>query len=397
MILSDLVKMSTRQILRNRRRYKSAILGTSLGIAGLITVMTVGDSVESLLGRNLEILGSATIVKASWQYRTAVRWHSGQYFMKDVQDLKKLRGVLEAAPAVWSYANRITYLRKKTRGRLAGVGEDFFRAMYLPITQGREILPEDARRRRHVCVIGETIKKGLFGAKESPLDKIIVFKGLSFKVVGVLGSAEDPSYRETILIPLSVAKAKIPNMQNILDIYIRAENWDIVKDLHAEVGAVLKGNQPGYAESMKVTYYKDRIKAIKTVAYIFRFFLRSAIVVTLLLGGLGITNVMLAVVKERTTEIGLRKAVGATEYMIVSQFLCESLSVSLVGAVTGIVAGAIAVEVLKGVLNTVAAYHVFLLSVAASFVVGVLLGVVSGVIPARAAGKLDPVDAMRFE
>jgi putative ABC transport system permease protein len=397
MLLADLVRISIRQVVRNRRRYKSAIIGTTLGIGGLIAVMTTGDSVESVLGRNLEILGAATIIKAQWEDRTAVRWHYGEYFPEDVEALRKLRGAMVVAPAAWRWVRKARYQKKKTVARLGGVGPLFFDTVYLPVVQGRGITAEDVEQRKDVCLIGENIQKALFEKNESPLGRSIIIEGNAFKVVGLLGNAEDPDFLRTILIPISTGKSKIQGLRRVRDIYIRAENWDVVPQLHARVEAVLKKKQPGYAEFMRIIYYKDRITTIKTIAFIFKFFLYASIVVTLILGGLGITNVMLAVVKERTTEIGLRKAVGATERMIMAQFMCESLAVSLIGAVLGIAIGTLAVEALNRLLNLLASYSVFMFSVFASVIIGVFLGVLSGVIPARAAGRLDAVEAMRFE
>jgi putative ABC transport system permease protein len=398
MLIGDLVKISLRQIVRNWRRYRGAMVGTSLGIAGLITVMTIGDSVEDLLGTNLEILGSATIVKVGWHKRTAVTWHRGQYFQEDVDALRKLPGVTDVAPTVWGHAAKIVrHRRKRNRVRLGGVDPSFFKVIYLPVTKGRKFTWADMKSKSQVCIIGRKIHQALFTAGENALGKTILVRGLGFRVIGILGKAENPEYLDTVLFPLSVARAKLRGMHSIRDIYVRAADWDTVPKLYRGVNRVLKRNQPGYAQSIRVTYYKDRIKAIQTIAFVFKFFLYSAIGVTLFLGGLGITNIMLAVVKERTTEIGLRKAVGATERMIVSQFICESLSVSIIGAVSGIVVGVISVYVLKDLLRTNPAYDVFLFSVLAAFVIGVLLGVISGAIPAVTAGKLDPVEAMRFE
>lgn len=397
MLVSDLVKISLRQIYRNKRRYRGAILGTSLGIAGLITVLTIGDSVESALGVNLEVLGNATVVKASWQYRRMANWHIGQYYQRDIEDMKKLPGVLSVAPAVWRHDPNVQAGQRKTPARMSGNGPEMFEVLGLSVSKGRLITEQDVRQKRAVCVIGQNVRDKLFPNNEDPLGKIITIQNLAFEVIGVLGGTEDPDFLDTIVLPISVARSKFKGMQEITDLYIRAKNWDIVPELATLVAEQLKANQPGYAEAMYVRYFKERIEAIQRIVFIFKFFLYAAIVVTLLLGGLGITNVMLAVVKERTTEIGLRKAVGATDNMIMSQFLCESLSVSLVGAVVGIVAGAIAVEVLKGMLHTAAAYQVFIFSVVGSVLLAIFLGVVSGVIPARAAGKLDPVEAMRFE
>ncbi len=397
MLISDLVNVSIRQLYRNKRRYRGAILGTALGIAGLITVLTIGDSVESALGENLEVLGSATVIKCEWDHRRATARHVGQYFEKDLDDLNRLPGVLAVAPAVWGVEPKLSHGRKSTPARLIGVDSRFFVVHYLPVAMGRQISPEDVDDKRPVCIIGQNLQKKLFEKDENPLDKVVFLRGLSFQIIGVLGGAEDPDHVDTVIFPISVARSKIPGLHPIQNVYVRAKNWDLVEDLHVQVQKLLAANQPGYADSMRVFFYKDRILAIQRIVFIFKFFLYSAIVVTLLLGGLGIANVMLAVVKERTTEIGLRKAVGATDGTIVLQFLCESLSVSLLGGVVGILSGGVCVEVLKGVLKTEAAYHVFVLSIFASALLAVTLGGVSGVIPARAAGKLDPVEAMRFE
>jgi putative ABC transport system permease protein len=398
MLTEDLVRLALRQIFRNRRRYRGAIIGTTLGIAGLITVMTIGDSVESILGMNLEILGSATIIKAQWHHRSAVSWHQGEYFITDVEDLKKLPGVAQVSPAVWGYPITVAYHRyKKTDVRVGGVEPSLFRAIHLPTASGRRITDDDVTSLRHICIIGENVVRSLFPNGEPPLGKLVVIDGISFEVVGILGGAEDVGYLDTALVPISVARAKLRGMHPIRHIYVRGKNWDIVPELFHSVRDVLKKNQPGFAESMSIECYPERIAAIQRVVALFKFFLYSAIVITLVLGGLGITNIMLALVKERTTEIGLRKAVGATEEAIVLQFLWESLSVSLVGALAGIVMGMVSVEVLGWFLDAEISYKVFLFSVVSAVIIGVLLGVASGVLPAKTAGRLDAVEAMRFE
>lgn len=389
MTLTDLVLMSIRQVSRLRRRYRSALIGTALGTAGLITVMTVGDSVEENLGRNLGILGSATTVKATIDY--------SQFRYEDIQDLRKLPGVLEAAPAVFHDVQAVWHRQRlKIGARLAGVEASMFRAVYLPIAEGRALLEQDADERRPVCVIGESVRKALFDETESPLGQNIDILGIPFEVVGVLGQAEDPLFGETILLPITVGRAKITDMFPIRKLYVVPKNWYLVQDVHKRVSALLAGSQPRYGHS--VTFDEDRIEVMRRTVDTFKFFLYTAIAVTLILGGLGVTNVMLALVKERTTEIGLRKAVGATDWAIVYQFICESLMVSLMSCVIGIVFGALTVQIIMmSMIKATFIYAVFLQSVLLAVGIGVFVGVVSGVIPARAAGRLDPVVAMRFE
>lgn len=397
MLTTDLITISLRQLYRNQRRYKSVIIGIALGISGFVTVLTLGDSVESDLGHNLEILGAATIVKATYDYDRMKRWHHGQYYDRDIQQLRRLPGVKSVSPAVWNGSLHFAYGEKRVRGKLLGVPANFFKTIHIPVSKGRKISSSDDAQRRSVCVVGPKVIETLLPKGVEPIGQKMMVGGHTMRIIGIIGGVEDKSLLESVLIPMSVARSRIGGMYEIRDIYVRAKNWDVVPSLQRAMLQVLVNNQPGYSKGMEVKYYPERISTIKRAVMLVKLFLYAALAVTLLLAGLGITNVMLAAVRERTTEIGLRKAVGATERMIMSQFLLESVSISLMGAMVGILVGFASVEVLKRVMETTPAYEVFLASFAGGVVFSVLLGIASGYLPAKKASRLDAADAMRFE
>lgn len=397
MFSSDLFRVALRQVYRNKRRYNGVLLGISLGLAGLVTILTVGDSVETDLGQNLEMLGSATIVKASWDFDRAVKWHHGQYFPKDVLDVRKLPGVIGASPAVWNYLPFSHNNNKVGSGRIMGVDPSFFDTIFMPVSPGRKFVDNDITYRKSVCIVGTNISKRLFNKDEQPLGKEIFVGGHTFQVIGLIGGVEDPLFLDTILIPITVARSRFVAMYKIRDIYIRAANWDIVTTVQHSVYNLLTRNQPGYADAIQVLHYPEALKTVKNAILLVKLFLYAAAVVTLLLGGLGITSVMLAAVRERTTEIGLRKAVGATDRMIMSQFLLESVCISLLGVAIGSLVGLVTINVLEKVFHIVPAYKVLVASLAGGVLFGVALGIISGIMPAGKASKLDAADAMRFE
>jgi putative ABC transport system permease protein len=397
MLSSDLVRVALRQVYRNKRRYNGVLLGISLGLAGLVTVLTVGDSVETDLGQNLEVLGSATIIKAAWNFDRAPKWHHGQYFLKDVEDVRKLPGVSGASPAVWHYMPLSHNNIKIGSGRIMGVETSFFETIYMPLSTGRKFTDDDITHRKSVCIIGTNIVKRLFREDEGPIGKKIFVSGQSFQVVGIMGGMEDPLYLDTILIPITVARSRFVAMYEIRDIYIRAANWDTVTTVRDNAYNVLTRNQPGYADAIQVVHYPEALKTVKNAVLLVKLFLYAAAVVTLLLGGLGITSVMLAAVRERTTEIGLRKAVGATDRMIMAQFLLESVCISLLGVAIGSLVGLVTVNVLEKIFHIVPAYKALLASLTGGILFGVALGILSGLLPAGKASKLDAAEAMRFE
>ncbi|MBI4961840.1 MAG: ABC transporter permease [Desulfomonile tiedjei] len=397
MLASDLIEISLRQLSRNRRRYRGVIIGIALGIAGLVTVLTMGDSVETDLGNNLEMLGSATVLKATWDYDRSTRWHHGQYYLKDVDDLSKLPGVRSASPVVWMSGRTIGRNERKMIGRVMGVEPNFFPTIHIPVPTGRTITHADVENRTSVCVVGPTITKTLFPNGEDPIGKELLVAGHVFRIVGEIGGVEDKGFLETVLVPLSVARARYPNLYEIKDIYVRAINWDVVPGLQRDLLDLLRKNHSGYVDALEVKYFPERVQTIQNAIKLVKLFIYASLLVTLLLGGLGITNVMLGAVRERTKEIGLRKAVGATEPMIMKQFIIESVTISVMGAGLGMLTGFISVEVLKRVFETVPAYSVFVASLVGGVIFGVLLGIISGYLPARKASRLDASEAMRFE
>lgn len=397
MFVYDLARISLRQIYRNKRRYKSVLIGISLGIAGLVTVITMGDSVESDLGRNLELLGTTTIIKATWDTERITQWHKGQYHQKDVNELRRLPGARFVSPVVWSWAYGFARDKLRSSGRIMGIESNFFDTVHLPVPTGRKITDEEVRTMASVCVLGRHIRHDLFKDDPNPIGKQIFIAGNMFTVVGLLGGIEDPMFDETVLIPISVARSRFAQMYEIRDVYVRAINWDIVSNLQQEVLDVVTTNQPGFTDTMEVRFFPERIRTVQNAILLVKLFLYASLCVTLLLGGLGITNVMLAAVRERTTEIGLRKAVGATDGMIMSQFLMESVCISLGGAMIGMLAGFIAVESLEKVFETVPNTQIFHASLIGGVIFGVVLGIVSGMMPAKRASKLDAAAAMTFE
>jgi putative ABC transport system permease protein len=225
----------------------------------------------------------------------------------------------------------------------------------------------------------------------------IFIDGHSFKVIGIIGGVNAKEFESTIFIPLNVARARIPDMLKVRDIYIRAANWDAVPHVQRSALQVLSRNQPGYSAAMHVRHYPERIRTIQNTVLLVKLFIWASIGVTILLGGLGVTSVMMAAVRERTQEIGLRKAVGATDSMIMAQFLVESVIISLTGALSGLFMGLVAVAALKRYLHIQPQYDFFIISLFTTVALGVILGVITGLSPARKASKLTTVDAMRFE
>jgi putative ABC transport system permease protein len=404
MRLSDLAAVACRQVVRTRRRYRAPLIGATLGIASLIIVCTLGDMIQKSIGSNLSLLGSATLIKltlplASLDYPDDPR----RFTEKDLKDIERIPGVALASAAVYSWWPMQLDFDASYRGkeylnvRIMGVDSDFFRlTAHMPIAQGRSISRSDTEKFRHVCVIGHDVKDWLFPKNVSPLGDQIVVEGIAFEVVGVLGIGDNYNLDETIILPVTVARSKVRGLNAIRRITVLPKDIYSVEEVFPRVEALLGTKNPKYRYSLY--YDRERIKIIKNVMSIFRLFVYTAVIATLILSEIGLVNVMLSMVRERTFEIGLRKAVGATDLDITAQFIWESVIVGLVSSAVGILlATAVVFGVSEIALDSLIDIRKFTLAVIVAVVLGGLAGVASGVLPARMASRLDPAFAMRAE
>ena len=332
MLVADFFTVSFRQVLRNRARYQAVIIIIAIGIAGTICVATLGDSVEVAVGRDLELLGRACLIEAEWSSDARSEAPNARFSNRDIEDLRKLPDAVYATPILRRNSQPFFSGARSFRGNLLGVEADFFDSLDVRLAQGRRLSRSDVASRKSVCVIGSTIQRELFPDTDTVLGKTLRTAALRLQVVGVLGGVEDKSFSEAVILPISVARTRLSGATGIKGIYVRAANWDDVAHLQEQVLAVLQKNRPGYADYVEVYHFPHKIKAIKKSVFLVKGLLYTALGVTLMLGALGITNLMLAAVQERTKDIGVRKAVGATETIILRQFLAESAAISVSGA-----------------------------------------------------------------
>lgn len=373
------------------------ILIIGLGTACLVAVTTLGESVELAIGRNLEILGRASLIEVGWRPESVGDGHRREFSDRDVDALRRLRLALLAAPFVRGPNGLFTDGCKTVMGRLVGVEPTCFTLLDVRVAQGTALTHDDVARRRPVCVIGSTIREELFLDDGNVLEKTIRAGGLALKIVGVIGGIEDETLARSVFLPITVAKTQFASPGQSDGIYVRARHWDDVSQLAQQVSTVLQRTQPAYAEDIQVQHFPDKIRTIKTSILLVKSLLFTGIATTLILGGLGIAGSMLAAVQEGTRDIGLKKAVGATEIEIRRQYLAEAISVSFIGSLVGAVSGTLAVMVASGPLEMVPHYDMLLLSIVGSLCFGTVLGAAAGFIPARKASRLDASEAMRFE
>lgn len=397
MLDADFIRVSMRQVVRNRSRYRGVVAIIALGIAGLIVLATLGRSVALGIGRNLEILGRACLIQAEWSTSGKAQRTESRFNYKDLERLKQLPRALYVTPFVRKSPQRFFRDGKQIYGRLIGVDSHFFDSLDIRLATGRQISEADVVEKRPVCVIGSTILGALFPGGGNEMNWTVWTEGITVTVVGVVGGIEDRSLARSVILPISVARTRLSGLTGIDGFFVRARHWDDVEKLKALVTHVLRNDHLGYADHIEVEHFPQKIKTIKKSVFLLKSLLVTALIIVLFLGGLGIMNMMYGAVQERTRDIGLRKAVGATETWILLQYMGEATAISGIGALVGVIVGIVAVEALKRIFHTVPDYGILVLSIVGGLIFGIALGAAAGFLPARKASRLDPVQAMRFE
>ncbi|MBI5250118.1 MAG: ABC transporter permease [Desulfomonile tiedjei] len=394
MKFDDMMAMCWRLVLRNRRRYKAVIAGIAFGTAGFILIQTMGDSVEKKMGEHLELLGEATVIKAEYKNDSSI--HPHEFTPNDITNLKKIPNVMAVAPIVSLHKIDVYHQTTHWGPALFGVNHDYWITQTCRLHNGRLISPSDVVGRRNVVVLGQDVVKYLF-KNTDPVGQVIRVGNSGFTVIGTLGGIQHTDIRRGVFIPITTAQNFFHELTAINDIYIRADDWNEVERVREQALDILSKAHKGYESGIRVIHFPKRIEKVKSTVYLVKLFIWAALGVTVVLGGLGITNVMLAAVQDRTREIGLRKALGAREELILLQFLTESGLISLFAGTVGVATGILAVQMLKDPLGVDVSNLMMFSSVFVGLLFTMCLGIISGLYPSIRASRLDSVTAMRFE
>ncbi|MAG29090.1 multidrug ABC transporter substrate-binding protein [bacterium] len=405
-----LIKESFTILKTNRRRTILTSLGIIIGVSAVIVVMSVGAGAQSLIFNQITSAGSNLIgvlpgysddegPPASVFGIVVTTLKHG-----DAQAIAKIPEIT----AVTSYArgiDTITWSNKKTDATYVGTTADYVRVEDTQVEIGSFFSKDDNKSMNRVIVLGWQVAQDLFD-DEDPIGQRVKIKRESFRVIGVMEKRGTESFQNQdtlVFIPLSAAQKLLLGINHVSLIRAKVASEDEIGFAIAQVEDVLRerhGLSGSQENDFSVRATAQVLDALGSITDALTYFLSAIAAISLIVGGIGIMNIMLIAVRERTREIGLRKAVGATPASIQSQFLVEAIAVTLVGGVLGIVfgalfSGAIAIGAQYAGYNW--DYVVSIGSVLMGIIVSSAVGIIFGWYPARRASKLDPVEALHYE
>jgi putative ABC transport system permease protein len=401
MWLSTLL-MALREIRRNTMRSLLTVLGIVIGVAAVIALMTLGDGATAKVRQSIGALGNDLLMISPMADRRVVNTgQSGTPFDEaDVQALsRELAGLQRVAPTA-SRPMQVVTGSRNWRTTVTGTTAEYLLARSFTMAQGSGVEAALATT-RSVCVLGATPARELFGT-QSPLGQTIRVGRLSCEVVGVLASkgagGMGGDNDDLVLMPLRTFQQRIAGNRDVTLIYANAREGRSTAGLKRQVEALLRERRrvrDGEPNDFTVRDMQEIIDTVSTTTGFLTSLLAAVAAVSLLVGGIGIMNIMLVSVTERTREIGTRLAIGALGSDVLLQFLIEAVTLSLLGGLIGVVlglSGAAGVSALLGFPFSVSGQTVLL-----AFAFSAVVGVVFGYLPARKAARLNPIEALRHE
>ncbi len=393
-VISDVVKLSLKMVSRNRRRYKFVILAISVGISGFIILLNVSDSIDQRIGDHLLILGGATIIDVERSDLDSP--HPGEFHLEDVWRLQEIPHVSEVAPVVATENIEAVMGQVRLIVRLVGVDGSFWNTIMASCEKGRLISDSDVKSRALVGVLGGNVYRDLFDLKD-PIGKIIQIDNTNIEVIGVLGGIQGSDTLHSVFIPLSTARHRFNDMYSIKHLRIRSDHWTQVEKVAVAVRDMLRALYPAQKGGLRVTFYPERINRVQDTVSLVKVLVYLLCSATILLGSFGAAYLMMGSIQERTREIGLKKALGAKDYLITLEFLLEALFLCLLGGFTGVISALIVCAGLELVMKFNVDLNLLIASSLLSIAVTLVVGLCAGVFPAISAGRMSPVNAMRFE
>ncbi|MCL5035831.1 MAG: ABC transporter permease [Chloroflexi bacterium] len=380
------------------------MLGVIIGVASVIAMVSIGESAKNMINNSIKSLGSnVMMIFPGTTTAGGVRGGHGSITTLTVGDAEAIARECPSVSAVspdQSTVAQVVYENQNWSTQINGVGPDFVTIRNWDLASGKFIDQTEVNNLAKVCVLGNEVKQELFGDID-PLDKVVRIKKIPFRVIGVMavkGSSMGRNQDDVVIIPYSTCMARLMGVNYLSHIMASAVDEKGEKEAQQEITLLLR-------QRHRITEEKDDDFGIRTQAEISQaaaqttgvmiLLLGGIAAVSLIVGGIGIMNIMLVSVTERTREIGVRMAVGARPSDILKQFLIESVMISLLGGVVGILLGIGLAAIFSAALKwpLVIAWNAIMLAVFVSAFVGIAFGV----FPARKASHLDPIYALRYE
>ncbi|MBI4600267.1 ABC transporter permease [Candidatus Uhrbacteria bacterium] len=401
---SDIFEETAIALLANKARSGLTILGIVIGIASVIAMVSIGRGAQGTIQSSIEGLGSNLLTIAPGVLQPGRGFVSsgrgGAQTLKktDADALANIFGVRYVSPEIQRRFQVTSQAGNNTNVTVIGGREEYAAVHAMEIENGIFVTSANDRSMSRVAVLGPTTAQDLFGQDGDPLGKTIRINKINFKVIGVLKPKGGTGFfnpDDTVIIPLSTMEKIIAGSDYLSTIAISVTAKDQMAPVKEEASALLIERHHVSEPDFSIVSQEDILGALSQVTTTFTLFLASIAGISLIVGGIGIMNMMLTAVTERTREIGLRKAIGARRRDISLQFLAEAIMLTFVGGVIGITLGwmvAVGISRITGIATIVS-----LQSIVLACSVSAVIGIVFGYYPAQRAAGLNPIDALRYE
>lgn len=396
--------MAWASLIANKMRSILTMLGIIIGVSAVIALVSIGNGVKQDIQNSISSLGSNLLMVMPGAPRTpGVRPSAGSMKSLKVSDyeaISKLDGVKAASPMTnGSYV--VIYQNKNWTTSVSGVSYNYLDVNNWSMKSGRFLSEKNVQNRERVAVVGKTVVKNLFG-DEDPVGAEIRVKNIPFRIIGVLNSkgsgAMGNDQDDMVIIPYTTAMERVEGVDYLRMIYVVGKDENGIDRLQSDIENLLRvrhGIKDTNLDDFNIQNMNSIMETMEQTTGTLTLFLGAVAAISLVVGGIGIMNIMLVSVTERTREIGVRKALGATYSVIVTQFLIEAVVISLMGGIIGIVLGigsSKLISIASG-MSTVISIPTIVMSFAFSMAIGLIFGIY----PARKAAKLNPIDALHYE